>query len=177
MEDQLCADHGAVRQDAPDWPVADCGDAAVLAGPCSGSPDSDCDGVLDCQEAGFMVDTDDDGVPDAPAPDPCSGPAVDWEALATLRDTDADGVPDMFDRDDDGDGVPTRDELTVFVHQDPLLPACVAAGLAGGGLLGLPSSREWSWYCFGADAWIPVAPAWPWAVDSDGDLVVDYLDA
>jgi len=50
------------------------------------------------------ADNDDDGVPDATEcpPDPMTA--------SSCTDTDGDGTPDWQDNDDDGDGLPTRDE-------------------------------------------------------------------
>jgi len=76
--------------------------AVVLS---AGTGDTDGDGLDDCTEEllgtlVFAADSDNDGLDDGvEIPDPAS-PA----------DTDGDGVIDALDEDDDGDGVPTRDE-------------------------------------------------------------------
>ena len=56
--------------------------------------DSDNDGVPDKNEP--TSDTDGDGIPD--------------RLESATKDTDGDGKPNQFDSDDDGDGIPTRNE-------------------------------------------------------------------
>ena len=86
--------------------------------------DSDDDGVPDVTEAG--LDLDEDGIPDyldpdsSPTdsdmdgiPDVLECPDGDITDPTTCRDTDGDGMPDMNDPDDDGDGVPTSDEIPI----------------------------------------------------------------
>lgn len=68
--------------------------------------DTDGDGVPDVVEIAIgtnpnAADTDGDGVPDGEEVGPTP---------TTPRDTDGDGTPDVLDPDDDGDGIPTRDE-------------------------------------------------------------------
>lgn len=89
----------------PDYMDRDRGNQGADAGD---ELDTDSDAVADDRDAGLVAsrdasgaqaDSDDDGVADTtecPAP-PC-------------RDTDGDGLLDQRDPDDDGDGVPTRDE-------------------------------------------------------------------
>jgi hypothetical protein len=73
--------------------------------------DSDGDGLFDSVERslGMTLDTDSDGREDYLDADD------DGDGLPTRdelnRDTDRDGIPDRLDTDDDGDGVLTKDEL------------------------------------------------------------------
>lgn len=91
------APNGALVDDISVWRAAPC---VVL--------DSDRDTVSDPIEIArgtnrFSADSDDDGVPDASELGAAPGFAP--------SDTDADGVIDAIDPDDDGDTIPTRDEL------------------------------------------------------------------
>jgi hypothetical protein len=77
----------------------------------SGAQDSDGDGLLDAVERsiGLPLDTDGDGQEDYLDPDD------DGDGIPTKdelnRDSDRDGIPDRMDEDDDGDGIPTEEEL------------------------------------------------------------------
>ncbi len=79
--------------------------------------DSDGDGVLDADEG--VEDSDDDGAPDyldadsTPVDSDEDGIPDEVECpdgVDACDDTDEDGTPNHLDDDDDGDGVPTRDE-------------------------------------------------------------------
>ncbi len=59
---------------------------------------------LSIRITGFMDDND--GIP-AEIEDPINFDSNDYSAM---EDTDLDGIPDIYDDDDDGDNVPTRDE-------------------------------------------------------------------
>jgi hypothetical protein len=52
---------------------------------------------------------DDDGMPDAPPPDPMCSVDTDGDTIADChdgtQDTDSDGTPDLMDQDSDGDGI------------------------------------------------------------------------
>src|SRR5690606_20603533 len=63
-----------------------------------GAPDADRDGRVDGA-------TGQNGVPDA-----VEQGGADTGAVPAPRDSNQDGKPDFVDADDDGDGVPTRDE-------------------------------------------------------------------
>ncbi|MEZ4319569.1 MAG: MopE-related protein [Myxococcota bacterium] len=90
-----------------------------------GSPDSDGDGVLDCQEilpVGYVH-------PDTNATAICPSIAGDtnldvalWDAQGWQpRDTDGDGMHDAIDTDDDNDGIPSRREVYQAVNPDGTL--------------------------------------------------------
>ena len=102
VEAALCP-HGADTEQCPE-------DHPFYGFECFLNPDSDCDGVLDCVEAGI------------PCPSLGSSPAT-VETDLILIDSDNDGVIDMFDNDDDGDGIPTERELDFACppgfHGDP----------------------------------------------------------
>lgn len=72
--------------------------------------DTDGDGIRDDVEcpSGTAPDSDGDGVAD------CDDSDDDGDGVLTIdenvNDTDGDGRPDYLDRDDDGDGIPTADE-------------------------------------------------------------------
>ncbi len=71
-------------------------------------PDTDSDGAPDYLDASSVpVDTDGDGIPDVVE---CPPPGDPVGAPASCPDTDGDGNPDFDDPDDDGDGIPTREE-------------------------------------------------------------------
>ena len=75
----------------PDYPF--------FANACANNPDSDCDGVLDCEELGV------------PCPVGTQTITPIQSVPANLPDFDGDLVPDIFDFDDDGDSIATIDEL------------------------------------------------------------------
>ncbi|MEZ4318126.1 MAG: MopE-related protein [Myxococcota bacterium] len=74
----------------PDYPF--------FGNPCANNPDSDCDGVLDCLEAGV------------PCPTAAALPPIQT-VPANLPDSDGDLRPDLYDADDDGDTILTEREL------------------------------------------------------------------
>jgi MYXO-CTERM domain-containing protein len=76
-------------------------DYPFIGNSCANNPDSDCDGVLDCEELGLPCP---DGVPYTP----------EQSVPGTLIDSDLDGAPDIYDGDDDGDSILTVDELDFF---------------------------------------------------------------
>ncbi|MCA9569820.1 MAG: hypothetical protein KC656_18375, partial [Myxococcales bacterium] len=195
----FCKQNEDFRQMGTVWPVTDCGDQVqrLQNTSCSISPDSDCDGVLDCEEAGFL---DEQGNPD---PTPCDGPPLtqaNWTTyLPQLRDTDGDQVPDMFDRDDDNDGIPTREEL-MFTEVDlttaQLTTVCtgidehVGPDTLGFLLTATSDFDGWRWFCVTAQN----APTnqrvgdpgnEPWSKNTDAptrsaivspDEIPDYID-
>ena len=74
-------------------------------------------------------DTDEDGVPDgveyggptqADGTGKYTGPLPAWGTPGNPRDTDGDGVFDLLDKDDDGDEIPTAQELGQGGWQAPL---------------------------------------------------------
>jgi hypothetical protein len=73
--------------------------------------DSDGDGLFDSVERslGVVLDTDGDGREDYLDADDDGDGIPTQEELN--HDTDRDGIPDRLDADDDGDGVPTKSEL------------------------------------------------------------------
>lgn len=88
--------------------------------------DSDGDGVLDSTESEGTADLNVDGVPDY-LQEWVNGLDGDGDGLldylergvaGALLDTDADQVPDHEDPDDDGDGVPTANELDAGATRD-----------------------------------------------------------
>ncbi|MCB9678817.1 MAG: hypothetical protein H6737_27180, partial [Alphaproteobacteria bacterium] len=90
-----------------------------------GVPDSDGDGVLDCQEikpANFVH-------PDTSVTEICPSLAGDnnltldmWQTQGWVApDTDGDGIPDALDTDDDGDAIPSRREVYQAVNPDGTL--------------------------------------------------------
>jgi hypothetical protein len=86
-------------------------DETCVVGTSPASLDTDGDGLSDLVEAGdglAPVDTDGDGLTDGADPDD-DGDGV--PTIDEVGDTDGDGVPDSLDDDDDGDGVPTLDEV------------------------------------------------------------------
>ena len=95
--------------------------------------DTDGDGIPDVIEVGTdpmaPVDSDNDGIPDS----------IEDDSL----DTDNDGIPNNLDADDDGDGIPTADELGSGGLANPadtdgdgvpdyLSPTTILTGLDGG---------------------------------------------
>ncbi|MBI2375806.1 MAG: hypothetical protein HYV07_17550 [Deltaproteobacteria bacterium] len=115
------------------------------------SPDTDGDGLGDFAETdgGELVDTDFDGRIDALDLDSDADGRSDL--LEGSSDLDADALVNFRDPDDDGDGVSTATELTLFT--DPLGPDSDGDGLPDG-----------------------VETDWGLAVDSDGDGRIDALD-
>ncbi|MBL8677617.1 MAG: hypothetical protein JNK05_00510, partial [Myxococcales bacterium] len=80
----------------------------AMTGLCVGDRDDDMDGIPNMDETRLgtnpmSADSDMDGVPD--------GREVGMGPMFMGRDTDMDGTIDALDNDDDGDGVPTRDEI------------------------------------------------------------------
>jgi hypothetical protein len=80
----------------------------AMTGLCVADRDDDMDGIPNMDETRIgtnpmNADSDMDGVPD--------GREVGPGPMFMTRDTDMDGTIDALDNDDDGDGVPTRDEL------------------------------------------------------------------
>jgi cysteine-rich repeat protein len=87
---------------------------STMIGRCTNDSDSDGDGIPNLVETRLGTnpmnpDSDMDGVPD--------GREVGTGPAFTAIDTDMDMVIDALDPDDDGDGIPTRDELG-----DPMSP-------------------------------------------------------
>jgi MYXO-CTERM domain-containing protein len=126
-----------------------------------GTTDTDGDGIADYLDDHDdpLPDADGDGLPDA-AEDYGSPPDGD----PTNDDTDDDGIPDYQDADDDGDGVPTADE--VAAEQVP--PNDTNAFTEGWLSLdtdedGIPDATEW-----GPDLADPL--------DTDGDGEFDAQD-
>ncbi len=81
----------------------------------SAPPDTDMDGIPDDDERRIGTDptnpdSDNDGIPDGREVGP--GPTF------TPRDTDMDGTQDALDPDDDGDGIPTREERPGGLDRD-----------------------------------------------------------
>jgi hypothetical protein len=81
---------------------------SAMLGRCVSPEDMDGDGVPDVDERRLGTnpmnpDSDMDGIPD--------GREVGPGPMFMARDTDMDGTNDALDNDDDGDGVPTRDEI------------------------------------------------------------------
>ena len=106
-------DHpGPIHQLTATWPglgTAIFGTVAVnqeiVLVPPVGQPDGDGDGLSDADEAVLgtnpaAADSDGDGLSDG----------QEIGSVASPRDSDGDGTIDALDADDDGDGVPTRDE-------------------------------------------------------------------
>jgi len=110
----------------------------------TGSGDSDNDGISDaeeCPDAPMCVDSDGDGIPDYMigntdsdgdgildaveiGPDPANPLDADADGVPDYLendslDTDGDGINNPLDSDDDGDGIPTIDELGAGGAADP----------------------------------------------------------
>jgi len=90
-----------------------------------GNPDSDGDGVLDCQEAlpaGFVNPVT---LATVICPDVAGDQDIDldtWMAQGwTAPDTDFDGIIDVLDEDDDGDGIPSSVEVYQGINADGTL--------------------------------------------------------
>ncbi|MCB9675143.1 MAG: hypothetical protein H6737_08495 [Alphaproteobacteria bacterium] len=118
---------------SPDYPF--------FENPCANNPDSDCDGVLDCLEAGVPCPTAVASTPIQTVP-------------ANLPDTDGDLRPDLYDPDDDGDGIVTEREL------DFTCPAGYHAGPADiqpVDTSGDGTPNEWQYFCI-EDCPMPPAP-------------------
>ena len=90
--------------------------------------DSDGDGVNDVIESGNgELDVDNDGRIDGSDTGSGANGLFDGVEVSpesgtldyTLLDTDKDGKPDFQDTDDDGDGIPTKDEDVVSINGDP----------------------------------------------------------
>jgi cysteine-rich repeat protein len=85
--------------------------------------DTDMDGIRDDLECPGMAsgsmcpDTDEDGMPDFMDPDD-DGDGVPTRDEAPIGDTDGDGTPNHLDTDDDGDSIPTRDERPMDTSVD-----------------------------------------------------------
>jgi cysteine-rich repeat protein len=117
----------------------------TLTSPTEGSVcaelDTDEDGVSDPDELALGTDpenpdTDGDGygdqqeVDDPDAPHDSDGDGLIDALEPSGQDTDGDGDEDPFDPDDDGDGLPTADELDLGT--DPLDPDTDGGGLTDG---------------------------------------------
>jgi hypothetical protein len=117
----------------------------TLTSPTQGSVcaelDTDEDGVSDPDELALGTDpedpdTDGDGygdqqeVNDPDAPHDSDGDGLIDALEPSGQDTDGDGDEDPFDPDDDGDGLPTADELALGT--DPLDPDTDGGGLTDG---------------------------------------------
>ncbi len=117
----------------------------TLTSPTEGSVcaelDTDEDGVSDPDELALGTDpdnpdTDGDGfgdqqeIDDPDAPHDSDGDGLIDALEPSGQDTDGDGDEDPFDPDDDGDGLPTADELELGT--DPLNPDTDGGGLSDG---------------------------------------------
>jgi hypothetical protein len=99
----------------------------------------------------------------------CDGDVEAAPTLADLRDTDGDGIPDIFDEDDDGDGVDTKDEPAGDLDEDCVSDAFDTNAEDGPGgdfdADGLANDEECA---AGLD---------PYDGDTDGDGVLDGWEA
>ncbi len=117
-------------------------------------------------------DTDGDGTIDALDPDDDGDGVPTSEELG--RDTDGDRIPDHQDADDDGDGIPTAED------PNPLVPDTVVEGAVDSDHDGLSDAQE---EALGTDPLDPdsdddgVPDGVEGGFDTDGDGVPDALDA
>jgi MYXO-CTERM domain-containing protein len=178
IEDALCDANVQFRAEQPGWPFDDCGDNNALnRSLCRASPDSDCDGVLDCEE----LSTDSLNLCDRSSVDPFVDPAaidlvVDGDGAPeswVLRDTDGDTVPDLFDRDDDADGIATVDEMAFDCPEGTAGPSTIGVVDTVGGF-------PWRWYCVdlagnrtGVEIGVTAADR-PSSLDTDGSFAAPF---
>jgi hypothetical protein len=122
--------------------------------------DSDGDGMLDLIEVGF-TDTNFDGRADGPLVNGWTT-TISYLPTLLLRDYDKDGKPDYLDIDSDNDGITDHIEgPSTFDYRMPL-----GIDTDGDGLDDAHDSKSILW---GGSGVFPI--------DTDGDLIPDYLDS
>ncbi len=122
--------------------------------------DSDGDGMLDLIEAGFL-DTNYDGRADGPLVNGWTT-VISYRPVLVLRDYDKDGKPDYLDIDSDNDGITDHIEgPSTFDYKMPL-------GIDSDGD-GLDDAHDTHPLVWGGSGVFPI--------DTDGDLIPDYLDS
>ena len=122
--------------------------------------DSDGDGMLDLIEAGFL-DTNYDGKVDGILVNGWSN-SISYLPVLKLRDYDKDGKPDYLDIDSDNDGITDHIEgPSTFDYKMPL-------GIDSDGD-GLDDAHDLKPHEWGGSGVFPI--------DTDGDLIPDYLDS
>ena len=122
--------------------------------------DSDGDGILDLIEAGFL-DTNYDGRADGSL---SNGWTITVSYLPTLklRDYDKDGKPDFLDIDSDNDGI------TDHIEGPSTFDYKIRLGIDSDGD-GLDDAHDSKPFIWGGSGVFPI--------DTDGDLIYDYLDS
>jgi hypothetical protein len=119
------------------------GDTTALLDAGSGQdaaePDADGDGLPDFIECVVNIDTDEDGIPN------CEDDDDDGDGVPTRDeqglDTDGDGIPNYLDADDDGDTYPTSFELQLGDSDEDGIPDYLDDDDDGDGLL----TRDEAW--------------------------------
>ena len=115
-------------------------------------------------------DHDGDGIPSYLEDLNNDGEFTQNSAADTLDgdDTDQNGTPNYFDADDDGDGIPTADEITVVTHNKPTRAEVLAIPLEANQELLNKIVKEENGTFTGTVITF---------TDTDGDGKADYLDA